>query len=185
MVLSSSVWRGISKYSFCVGLVAGGLLSAAVLLVVGSLVRIVAPVPVWLGLMAVWFVVMALRELGVVSFPMPQNARLVPESVFRHGPVLGPFEFGYEMGTGVRTYVTSSLPYLLVPMIALFSTPLTAVLAGVGFGLGRSLMTLMNLSYDSDGGWDFAWGRHQRKLQTALLLMFASSAIWIGMAALG
>lgn len=183
-MLSSSVWRGISKYSFCAGLVTGGLLSAAVLLVVGSLLRLVAPTPVWLGLMAVWFVVMSLRELGVVSFPMPQNARLVPESVFRHGPVLGPFEFGYEMGTGVRTYVTSSLPYLLVPMVALFSTPATAVAAGVGFGLGRSLMTLMNLSYDHDGGWDLAWGRIQRQLQTALLLMFAAGAVLIGWHAL-
>ncbi len=174
-MLSSSVWRGVSKYAFSVGLVCGGLASALALLVIGSLLRVVAPTGIWLTLMGVWFLVMAARELGFVHFAMPQNARLVPESVFRHGPVLGPWEFGWEMGTGVRTYVTSSLPYLLVPMIALFSTPLTAVAAGVGFGLGRTLMTLMNVSYDDDGGWDDAWVRNQRTLQSILLVLFAST----------
>lgn len=33
-----------------------------------------------------------------MSFPLPQNRRLVPESVFRLGPFYGPFEFGVRWG---------------------------------------------------------------------------------------
>jgi hypothetical protein len=125
-VLNSPVWRGWPQYAFGVGLVVGGLLSAAVLVTVGSLVRLVAPPAFWAAMIAVWFAVVALREVGALSFGLPQNARLVPESVLRHGRFWGPFEFGLEMGTGVRTYVTSGLAYVVVPVLAL--------LAGCGTG---------------------------------------------------
>ncbi|MBM0125354.1 hypothetical protein IMY96_11410 [Pimelobacter simplex] len=85
--------------------------------------------------------VLLLRELGVLTFRMPQNARLVPQRVVDAGPKLGALQFGFEMGTGSRTYVTSSLPYLLVLALALAASPIEAVVAGAGFGLGRALMS--------------------------------------------
>lgn len=153
------------------------------LVVVGSLIRLLAPWWVWATLAVAWFAVMAVRELGLVSFAMPQNARLVPESVFRHGRFWGPFEFGLEMGTGVRTYVTSSLPYVAILLVAVFATPLGALLAGIGFGLGRTLMTIANLRYGRDGQWDVDFDRHQRPITLALLASFALSLVLIVQAA--
>lgn len=172
-MLNSPVWRGSPQYAFGLGLVAGGVLSALVLVSVGSLLRLLAPAWFWVGLVGVWFLLIALRELGAVSFRLPQNARLVPATVFRHGRFWGPFEFGLEMGTGVRTYVTSGLPYVLVPVIALFAGLPSALAAGIGFGLGRTLMTVANLRFSDDGSWDHAFASRQRLISGLLLAGFA------------
>lgn len=148
-----------------------------VVVVAGSLLRVLAPSLVWAVLVLAWFAVIAAREFGVVQFRLPQNARLVPATVFRHGPFWGPFEFGLEMGTGVRTYVTSGLPYVLVPAIAFFAGWPAALVAGVGFGLGRMLMTAANLRFSDDGEWDLVFGRHQRVISSMLLSAFALALV--------
>lgn len=172
-MLNSSVWRDHAKYGFCAGLLLGGVLSALGVMLLGSIVRWPLPVPAATVLVVLGTAVLALRELGWWSFPLPQNARLVPETVFRHGPVLGALQFGLEMGTGMRTYVTSGLPYALLLAVALIADPSQAVLAGLGFGAGRALMTVSNLGYGADAAWDDAWVRHQSRLRPGLLLTYA------------
>lgn len=179
-MLNSPVWRGSPSWAFALGLLAGGVASALALVVLGSVLRLLAPPLVWLTLAAAWFVVLAVRETGAISFALPQNARLVPESVFRHGPFFGPFQFGLEMGTGVRTYVTSGLPYALDVVVAFLATPLTAVAAGIGFGLGRSVMTFGNLRYDEDAGWDREFDRWGVLIR---VLVFVSYAVSLGVVA--
>lgn len=174
-MLNSPVWRGLPSWAFGAGLVAGGVVSALAVLVVGSLVRPLAPTAVWLVVAALVTLVLAVREAGLVTFRLPQNARLVPESVFRHGRVLGPFQFGLEMGTGVRTYVTSGLPYALVVAVAFLAGPGGALLAGLGFGLGRSLMTFGNLRFDDRGGWDLAFDAHAPAIRTSLFVAYGLS----------
>jgi hypothetical protein len=173
-VLSSSVWRERAKYAFCGGLLIGGVVSALGILLIGSLIRWPLPRTALVVVVVAWTAALAARELGLLSFRLPQNARLVPETVFRHGPVLGPLQFGLEMGTGMRTYVTSGLPYALVAAVALLADPTYALLAGVGFGAGRALMTLSNLGFGPDAAWDEAWVRHQRWLHVVLLLTYAT-----------
>lgn len=163
------MWRTSSLAAFCAGLVAGGVLSAMLFAVIGALLRIPFPPMVAGALLGVAFVVAALRELGVLSFRLPQNRRLVPETVFRHGPVLGPLQFGLEMGSGMRTYVTSGPPYVAIVAVLLLAGPLTAAAAGIGFGLGRSLMTVSNLRYGPSGEWDAAWVVHSRIIAGALV----------------
>ncbi|MDO5628430.1 MAG: hypothetical protein Q4G43_08930 [Mobilicoccus sp.] len=174
-MLNSPVWRGSPSWAFGLGLVAGGVVSAFALLIVGSLLRLLAPSVVWLVVAAFWFVVLAVRETGLIWFRLPQNARLVPESVFRHGRFFGPFQFGLEMGTGVRTYVTSGLPYALIVAVALLAGPAGAVAAGIGFGLGRALMTFGNLGYDTEASWDREFDRHAGSIRTVLFLAYAAS----------
>lgn len=149
----------------------------------GSLVRLALPPVVWAVGVVVWYAVIIVREVGIVSFGLPQNARLVPESVFRHGRFWGPFEFGLEMGTGVRTYVTSGLPYVLVPMIALFAGWLPALVGGLGFGLGRTIMTATSLRYSRDGEWDLAFDRSAPVIRLVLLTAFtvAMAAVLLGL----
>ncbi len=163
-MLSSPVWRGTPTLAFCAGLVCGGALTATVLVVAGSLLR--APLPD----LGRWAVVAAalgavlLREAGVWSFRLPENRRLVPDTVFRLGRHLGPLQFGIEMGTGVRTYLPSGLPYVAAVAVA-FTAPVPAALcAGAGFGIGRALMTTANLRYGADNAWDGEWRAHGREL---------------------
>jgi len=174
-VLNSPVWRGWPQYAFGLGLVVGGVLAAGVVVTVGSLVRLIAPPVVWAVAVVAWFAVIAVREVGLISFGLPQNARLVPESVFRHGRFWGPFEFGLEMGTGVRTYVTSGLPYVVVPVLALLAGWAPALVAGVGFGLGRALMTVSAVRYGRDAEWDLAFDASAGVIRFVLLSAFAAA----------
>jgi hypothetical protein len=163
-VLNSPVWRGTPAAAFCLGLTVGGTLTAAVLVVVGSLIRAPLPQPVRWAVLGAALCAVALKEFGVLSFPLPENRRLVPESVFRLGRHLGPLQFGIEMGTGARTYLPSGLPYVAAVAVALLATVPAAGCAGVGFGLGRALMTTSNLRYSTDNGWDGEWLRYRRAL---------------------
>jgi hypothetical protein len=136
------------------GLLAGGLASAMVLWLASGLA---GPVPdrwrysivLLAGLVAV------LRDLGVVPFRLPQNARQIPQDVLRGGLVRGALQFGFELGTGVRTYVSASAPYLLaLALLVAGQRWQVAVLAGLGFGAGRAASALAR--YASQGGeeWD-------------------------------
>jgi hypothetical protein len=183
-VLNSPVWRGTPAVAFCVGLVAGGVLSATVLVVVGSLVRV--PVPTWARLVMLGgaLTVIMLREVRVVSFALPESRRLVPETVFRLGRHLGPLQFGLEMGTGARTYLPSGLPYVAGCAVLLLASVPAALCLGAGFGLGRALMTTSNLRYGDDGSWNEAWLTHGRLLAWMLRSAFVAALSAVALTAL-
>jgi hypothetical protein len=154
--------------AFGAGLVIGGCVTAAVLLVVGSLIRAPLPEPVRWSAVAVALGVLLLVEWGAAAVRVPQNRRLVPESVFRFGRHLGPLQFGIEMGTGARTYLPSALPYAGAVAVLLLASAPAAFCAGAGFGLGRTLMTISALRYAGPDGagerWGDEWSRHARTL---------------------
>jgi hypothetical protein len=178
-VLSSPVWRGTPALAFRAGLLLGGAVTAAVLAVVGTLLRIPVPEPVRWGLVGAALLAVVLRELRVLRFTLPENRRLVPESVFRLGKVLGPLQFGVEMGTGVRTYLPSGLPYVAAVAVLLTAPFPQALLAGAGFGVGRALMTTASLRFAGD--WHAQWSRHAPRLAVALggaFLVSVLGAAW-------
>lgn len=161
--------------AFCAGLVAGGLLAATFFVVVGSLLRPLLPDWARLAVVAPFLVFIVLREYGWFrSVRMPENRRLVPVTVFRLGRLLGPFQFGLEMGTGARTYLPSGLPYVMALAVAFFASPLLTVVAGAGFGVGRSIMTIASVSYGGDSAWDEEWDIHQRTLVTLMVAAFVA-----------
>jgi hypothetical protein len=82
-------------------------------------------------------------------------------------------QFGFEMGTSMRTYTPSALPHALALMIAFLAGPLATVMAGAGFGLGRAAMTLGNLHYSDDNGWDLVWIDREKLLRGMLVAGFA------------
>lgn len=181
-MLNSPVWRGRrSRVAFCGGLFLGAVTTAFGLLLVGSLVRLAAPPVVWRWTLAGAVAVLVLRELGLLRFWLPQNKRLVPEVVDRHGPVLGPLQFGYEIGTSVRTYTPSALPHATALLILLLAGPWAALAAAVGFGLGRSLMTVSNLNFSDDNSWDDAWIAWEQWIRRVLVVafLFATTVILI------
>jgi hypothetical protein len=135
-------------------LIAGGMLSG---LVLGLLSGLSAPLPTpWRFAAIVAVAVLGLlRELGLVPIRLPQNARQVPQDVLQRDLRRGALQFGFELGTGVRTYVSASAPYVLAIAILLGGQHLlAAMLAGVGFGVGRALTPLVRRAAGTGDSWD-------------------------------
>jgi hypothetical protein len=171
-MLNSPVWRGKPRYAFMLGLILGGVAAAAALLIFGSLLRLPLPSTAWSALVAVLMVMVALREFDVATFWLPENKRLVPEHVDRYGRFFGPLQFGLEMGTGMRTYLPTGLPHVLAISVALLASPMLALTAGMGFGIGRASMTQANLQFSDDNSWDIAWLNSYRTIRVLLVAAF-------------
>jgi hypothetical protein len=158
------------------GLLGGGLLSA---LALGLVSGIFAPVPAaWRHAAIVAVALLGLlREVGVVPIRLPQNTRQVPQDVLR-SLVRGALQFGFELGTGVRTYVSATAPYVLAVAVLLGGQRLpVAILAGLGFGAGRAATPLLRLASGAAADWDRRLGTRLRVITVAagvgLLATFA------------
>jgi hypothetical protein len=176
-MLASPGWRGgVGRRStiaaFTVGAAAGGALSALVLMAIGNLFSLIAPVPgpLRVGALLCLAVLAVLRDLGLVRIALPENRRLIPHEVFLGHPWRAAAQFGFELGTGVRTYVSSSAPYVLAAALLLLEPPAgTAALAGAAFGLGRSAIVWMRLAAKDPAAWDARLARRR-----ALPLVFGA-----------
>lgn len=130
--------------SYLVGATIGASGSVFLLLVGGGLL---SPIPsnIRAGLLIVIIGALALRALGIVSFPVPQNKRQIPQEAFLVSPPRAAFRFAMELGTSMRTYITKEAPYAAAALI-LLAVPAgltgfaAAGLLALGFGVGRSLM---------------------------------------------
>ncbi len=79
----------------------------------------------------------------------------MPELVLRRRA--GPFQFGFEMGTGVRTFVPSSAPYVVLAALVLLGPGLAATLAAAaGFGAARAAVPYLRLLAADREGWERA-----------------------------
>lgn len=164
---------------FSVGLVWGGIGSASLFWLASGLGAAV-PVSWTVGIIVASVAAAALRDLGIVKFPLPEARRLVPQSVFQKGRMLGTFQFGVEMGTGLRTYVSSTVPYLVVLTLVLTHPAyVMAVAAGIGFGLGRAAMLVSRtLSWDREP-WDERLAALSTRLALTASVTSAVLGIWI------
>lgn len=143
----------------------GAVLSALVLWVVSGLAA-PAPETVRSVVVVALAVTGVLRDAGLVRFPLPQNARQVPREVLTDNVARGSLRFGFEMGTGVRTYVSSTVPYVLVAALVLTAPDLlTAVVTGVGFGIGRGLTPTARYASRDGEAWDDRLHTHLRTIK--------------------
>jgi len=163
-----------------VGLVVGGTLTAAVLWLLSGLT---SPVPAAVRHAAVlaMAVLAVLRDAGALRVPLPQRTWQVPQHVLRR-PLRGALRFGVELGTGVRTYVSASTPYVLaLALLAGGIGAAGAVAAGAGFGLGRACTPLVRLCSRNPDRWDAVLRRSTRWLTTgaavATTIALALSAV--------
>src|SRR5437016_3767738 len=122
---------------FSLGLLLGGVMSASAAWIVSGVGQSI-PSGWRIGLLGAAAFFVLLRDFRVISFWLPEPLRQVPRSIFQRGLTLAAFQFGIELGTGLRTYLTSTVPYLLaVGIIFAGESYLAAAIAGLGFGLGR------------------------------------------------
>lgn len=166
---------------FGAGLLLGAVLVAFVAAVLGALPQALVPAPVRWALFGLVALAVLLRECGLLRFTVPQNARLVPEDV-QHLREWGALQFGFEMGTGMRTYSPSALPHLaLLAVVLVVPFPAAFVLAA-GFAAGRLAMPLMSNAWSADGAWTLVWGRSERVVRP-LLALTSTGALVVAMLA--
>jgi hypothetical protein len=159
---------------FTAGLVLGGVVSALVLWLLSGLA---APVPAdWrLGAVVVIAVAGVLREVGALRLRLPQNTRQVPQDVLQRSLVRGALQFGFELGTGVRTYVSSTAPYVLAAALLLAAPSLwAAVLTGAGFGLGRAATPLVRYASGIGDRWDALMQARLRLISVGACVVIAA-----------
>jgi hypothetical protein len=135
---STSARRGLLQIValFLGGTSIGGTLTG---LVVASVVAVTHPsLSPTVGIAALTAVAVALLIIGPGR--LPQRRMLIPRRVVETRTVAGIVRFGVEYGSGVRTLIVSIAPHLVVAGLLLRGVrPLTAVLAGTAFGIGKGL----------------------------------------------
>ncbi|MFC7485629.1 hypothetical protein ACOCJ7_03810 [Knoellia sp. CPCC 206453] len=154
-------------------------MSALVAVSAGSIIRAALPERVVLVVLGAFAVTVVTAELMGRRLPLPQNARQVPRSIVFDDPRWGPFQFGFEMGTGVRTFVPTGLPHLLALGLILAAPWYAALLAGVGFGIGRGFMSTSRTKSGDVGWWDIRYQRTRRLNVAVLSLVALVSAVTI------
>lgn len=139
---------------FGVGLILGGGAVGAILGVLGGLFTIV-PLFLRFGTLLFALILGVLYDMGVMQLNLPQNKRLVPHEVLTKGPVAGPLQFGFEMGTGLRTFLPSASPHLVAASILLAPAEFwVATVVGMSFGIGRFLLPLSRVLSGDGEAWD-------------------------------
>lgn len=148
----------------------GGLAVATLAVALGSLLRPALPPVVRVGLVAAVAVFVLAGELRLHRLSLPHRRAQVPSAVIGAGPEAGALQFGFEMGSGVRTHMPSNLPYLPLVAVLLVGSWPAAAAAGLGFGLGRAAMALGRHHSRDLPWWDEQWWRHGHRLRVVLAL---------------
>jgi hypothetical protein len=118
-------------------------------------------------------------ECGLHRVVLPHRRTQVPSTVIGAGSDAGALQFGFEMGSGVRTHMPSNLPYLPLLAVLLLGSWAAAVAAGLGFGLGRAAMALGRHHSRDTTWWDRQWKHHEQPLRIILALAAVVVAVTI------
>ena len=164
--------------------VAGGLAGGATLgVIVGgiaALVRSLAPSPsVLAGAALAATVVTLVAELGLWGFRIPVHHRQVNErwlDQFRPWVYAG--GFGWQVGTGLSTYIMTPALYLMILMAALTTSPWVALWVVASFGLIRGLAVLLGRRItDAQSLTTFHQGFHNAEPRVWRALVGVESAV--------
>ena len=157
----------------------GGGTTGLMLVVLGGLVPSV-PLNrvVWLIVAAV-AILLLLRDCRVLKYQLPENRRQVPQTIYRLPSTLGDFVFGFELGTGVRTFVPASAPYLGCLTVVLFAQSIyPGIISGSAFGLSRGLVAVDRIVRRNRGRWDEALMRLTPFLPRVGFPLVVVFAVW-------
>ena len=132
--------------SYLFGAIGGALTTTSVLVLASGLL---SPLPAeWRGVAAICVLaLLALHASRLLCLDwLPQRRYQIPRETFMTTPSLAAFRFAFELGTGVRTYVTATAPYAAAALVlltlpaSLGAATLAAGALGLGYGVGRSLI---------------------------------------------
>ena len=126
---------------FVVGAVVGGLALGTAVAVSAAVVDAVAWTPATGAAVGLAASLIALAsDTGLVGVRVPVHYRQVNERwLDAYRPWVYGAGFGFQIGSGVATYITTAAVYLVVVLGALTGDPLVALAVGGAFGLVRGL----------------------------------------------
>ena len=139
---------------FVVGGTAGGLTLGLAMSALAAGVDLLGPCPAdvaRIGFAAC--LLTAAAEVGLGGFRLPVHRRQVNErwlDGFRPWVYAG--GFGWQVGTGVATYIVTPALYLMIVLAVLAGSPWAALAAGTAFGLLRGLAVLLGRGITSSTG---------------------------------
>ena len=136
--VATSLW-------FVVGATVGGMTLGCAMALGAEGVHILQLSQSSLGLLALGAVLISMgSDLGVGGLNLPIHRRQVNERWLDHyrAWVYGA-GFGWQIGTGLATYITTAAVYLMIVLGALSADPMVALALGAGFGLLRGLAVFL------------------------------------------
>jgi hypothetical protein len=135
---------------FIVGATVGGLTIGVVMALLAGGAGALRLSSATLGSVAIGAALVAFgSDLGIGGLRLPIHRRQVNERwLDRYRPWVYGAGFGWQIGTGVATYITTAAVYLMITLGALTTDPAVALALGTGFGALRGLAVLLtrNLS---------------------------------------
>jgi hypothetical protein len=172
---------------FALGSLAGGATLGVGLGVLAAVVRVVAlPDAVAALLVAVIALVCAASDLRVGGFRLPAHTRQVNEDWFvSYRRWVYAAGFGWQLGVGLATFITTAAVYLMIAAAALTANVLGAFLVGIAFAAVRALAFMPARSLttlDAVGALARrieSWGDASRILTAAAQCMVALAAVAI------
>jgi len=126
---------------FVLGAVVGGLALGGLAAGLAAAVHATGASATVVGVLALGAtLVAALSDTGLAGAKLPVHFRQVNERwLDAYRPWVYGAGFGFQIGCGLATYITTCAVYLTVVLAALTASPMVALLVGVGFGLVRGL----------------------------------------------
>lgn len=122
---------------FLLGAAAGGFVTATGLFFASGLFQPISAPNRRFLLISLVGIALVLKALGLLRW-LPQTTRQIPMSVFDRDSRLASFRFAFELGTGVRTYLSALGPYVVACALVLLHPGFaTSLVVGSGFGVGR------------------------------------------------
>jgi hypothetical protein len=130
---------------FVAGSVLGGASLGAVMALLAGVVGALGASPIELASVAVVAgVVTVAADARIHGFRLPAHHRQVNERwLDQFRPWVYGAGFGWQIGTGLATYIKTCAVYLTMVLAALTGSPETALLVGVLFGLVRGLAVFL------------------------------------------
>jgi hypothetical protein len=126
---------------FVVGATMGGATLGAAMALLASAAHSLHPSPMALGVTALGAALIAVgSDAGIGGMRLPIHRRQVNERwLDQYRSWVYGAGFGWQIGTGLSTYITTAAVYLMVVLGALTTEPLAALALGTCFGLMRGL----------------------------------------------
>ncbi len=136
---------------FVVGATAGGATLGAVMVLLAVSAHALPASPAGLEVAALAAALVAgVSDSGVAGVRLPIHRRQVNERWLDHyRPWVYGAGFGWQIGSGVATYITTTAVYLMIVLGALTADPAVAFLLGTLFGLLRGLAVLLTRNHTS------------------------------------
>jgi MFS family permease len=146
---------------FVAGAVSGGACLGLLMAALAAGVHGVRPGPVLEGLVAVGgALVAAASDARLAGFGLPVHHRQVNERwLDQFRPWVYGAGFGWQIGTGLATYIKTAAVYLMILLAALTGDPVVALSVGLSFGLVRGLAVFLGSGITSS---DRLAGFHRR-----------------------